>query len=115
MTLQKRLAKLATQRHRLPGGPRVIMFNFCWRDDEGNMQSIAQSANALTGSGWQTITRETDEPEAAFQLRADPLAGDLEAGSAWTLAATLCYPRQSSICVPFSQTPLASKRLADHQ
>ena len=87
MTLQKRLAKLEAQRHRQHGGPRVIMFNFCWRDDEGNLQSIAQTANVLTGSGWQTITRETDEPEAEFQLRADALTGDLEAGSAWMLAA----------------------------
>lgn len=87
MTLQKRLAKLEAQRHRQHGGPRVIMFNLGWRDDEGNLQSIAHTAIVLNGTGWQTITRETDEPEAAFRLRADAMAVDLEAGSAWTLAA----------------------------
>jgi len=87
MTLQKRLAKLEAKRQWQHGGPQVIMFNFCWRDDEGNLQSIAHTANVLTDSGWQTITRETDEPEVEFQLRADAMAGDLEAGSAWALAA----------------------------
>jgi hypothetical protein len=87
MTLQKRLAKLEAQRQRLHGGPRVIMFNVCWRDDKGNLQSIAQTAKVLTGTGWEAITREADEPEAEFQLRADALAGELEAGRAWALAA----------------------------
>jgi hypothetical protein len=87
MTLQKRLAKLEAKRQGQQNGPRVIITEVYWRDDQGNLQSIAHTANVLTGSGWQTITRETDEPEAEFQLRADAMAGDLEAGSAWTLAA----------------------------
>lgn len=87
MTLHKRLAKLEAQRHRLHGGPRVIMFHTSWRDDEGKLQSIARMAHVLTGSGWDTITREADEPEPEFQLRAETMAGDLEAGSAWVLAA----------------------------
>lgn len=76
MTLHKRLAKLEARCHGLHQGPSVIMFNTCWRDDEGNLQSIAQIANVLTGTGWETITRKADEPEAEFHLRAKAMAAD---------------------------------------
>jgi hypothetical protein len=82
MTLRKRLAKLEGQRHRRNGGPRVVMFSACWRDDEGKLQSIGQVANVLTAAGWQTVTRNANEPEAEFQLRAEAKAGDAEARSA---------------------------------
>jgi hypothetical protein len=87
MTLRKRLAKLEAQREVTHTGPRVVMFNACWRDDEGNLQSIAQIAHVLTPSGWQTITRKEEEAEAVFHLRAEALAGDVGAGSAWAMAA----------------------------
>lgn len=87
MTLHKRLTKLEAKRFRLHSGPRVIVHDIVWRTDDGGVQSIGQMARVLTGSGWETITRETDEPEAKFQLRADVMAGDPEAGSAWALAA----------------------------
>ena len=87
MTLRKRLVKLEAQRAVTPTGPRVVMFNGCWRDDEGNLQRIGQSANVLTASGWQTITRKEEEPEAEFQLRAEALSGDTAARSVWAIAA----------------------------
>lgn len=74
MTLRKRLAWLEAQRHGRTEWPRVIMFNACWRDDKGNLQSIAQMAKVLTPSGWHTINRHDDEPEASFQLRAEAMA-----------------------------------------
>lgn len=86
MTLQKRLAKLEARCHGLHQGPRVIMFNTCWRDDDGNLQRIAQVAKVLSGADWATITRKANEPEAEFHLRAKAMAADLETGSAWTLA-----------------------------
>jgi len=51
------------------------MFSECWRDENGNLQSIANFANVLTVLGWQMINREPDELEAEFQLRADTMAG----------------------------------------
>lgn len=87
MTLNKRLAKLEAKRFRLHSGPRVIVHDIVWRTDDGGLQSVAQMANVLTGSGWETINRAADEPEAEFQLRAEAMAGDSEAGSAWALAA----------------------------
>lgn len=87
MTLHKRLTRLEAQRQGMQDGPRVIVFDACWRDDDGNLQSIAQMGYVLTGSGWESVTRKDDEPEAEFQLRAEMLSGDADAGSAWAMAA----------------------------
>ncbi len=87
MTLPKRLARLEAQRQGRHSGPRVILFNSVWRDDDGNLQSIAHIAHVLTASGWQTLERGNDEPEAHFQLRADAMTGDEQAESAWAVAA----------------------------
>jgi hypothetical protein len=70
------------------------MFNFCWRDDEGNLQSIAHTANVLTGSGWQTITRETDESEAEFRLRKRSFGyGRMHWRATWRPEALGCWQR----------------------
>ena len=74
MTLRKRLAKLEAKRDGRQLGPRIIITDVYWRDDEGNLQSIAQIAKVLTGSGWANLTRMDDEAEAEFQARADALA-----------------------------------------
>ncbi|PJF08392.1 hypothetical protein [Pseudorhodobacter sp. MZDSW-24AT] len=87
MTLRTRLVKLEAKNAPTLEGPRVIMFNACWRDDDDNLQSIGQFAKVLTGAGWETITRATDEPDAEFRLRAETMAGDAQAGSAWAMAA----------------------------
>jgi hypothetical protein len=87
MTLHKRLTKLEAKRFQLQTGPRIIVHDIIWRTDDGGVQSIGQMARVLTGSGWETINRAADEPEAEFQLRAEAMAGDPEAGSAWALAA----------------------------
>ena len=75
MTLRKRLVKLETQRQTAPEGPRVIVVNLCWRDDRGALHSKPHLANVLTASGWQSVTRHDDEPDAAFLGRVDALAG----------------------------------------
>ena len=70
MTLHKRLTKLEAKRFQLQTGPRIIIHDIVWRSDGGGVQSIGAFAKVLTASGWKTITRETDEPEAEFHLRA---------------------------------------------
>lgn len=74
MTLRKRLGRLEAQRLGRTEGPRVMIFNVCWRDDVGHLQSIAKFAQVLTASGWQTMNRDDNEPEANFLLRAEALA-----------------------------------------
>jgi hypothetical protein len=76
MTLHKRLSKLEAQRQGQRGGPCVLLFSACSRDKEGNLQSIAGAAKVLTGSGWETIMRRSDEAGAEFQRRAETVAGD---------------------------------------
>ena len=83
MTLHKRLAKLEVQRSVVDDVPRILMFSECWRDENGNLQSIANFANVLTVLGWQMINREPDELEAEFQLRADTMAGLTTSSSNW--------------------------------
>lgn len=87
MTLHKRLAKLEARREGLQDGPRVIIFTSCWRDDDGTLQSIANHAHVMTASGWQSVHRQPDEPEAEFELRTEAMAGDTRAGSDWAMAA----------------------------
>jgi hypothetical protein len=82
MTLHKRLTKLEAKRFQLQTGPRIIIHDIVWRNDSGGVQSIGAFAKVLTPSGWQTVTRQEEEPEAEFQLRAEALAGNIEAGSA---------------------------------
>jgi hypothetical protein len=74
MTLRKRLAKLEAWRRITTEAPRVIVFNLCWRDDRGTLHSRPHRANVLTASGWQSATRQNDEPDAAFLARVDALA-----------------------------------------
>jgi hypothetical protein len=82
VTLHKRLAKLEARHQVLQTGPCIIIHDIVWRNDSGGVQSIGTFANVLTPSGWQTVTRQEEEPEAEFQLRAEALAGNVEAGSA---------------------------------
>lgn len=74
MTLHKRLTKLEAKRFRLHSGPRIIIHDIVWRNDSGGVQSIGAFAKVLTASGWKTITRDTDEREAEFHLRAEAMA-----------------------------------------
>ena len=60
MTLHKRLAKLEVQRSVVDDVQRILMFSECWRDENGNLLSIANFANVLTVLGWQMINREPD-------------------------------------------------------
>jgi hypothetical protein len=75
MTLHKRLSKLEAQRQGQREGPCVMLFSACSRDKEGNLQSIVGAAKVLTGSGWETITRTSEEAGAEFQQRAEAMAG----------------------------------------
>ena len=86
MTLRKRLIRLEAQRRIVQESPRVIMFTICWRGDNGMLQSIADHAQVMTASGWQSIHRRPDEPEAEFELRADAMAGDFRASGEWAMA-----------------------------
>ena len=63
-----------------------MIFKETWRDDAGDLVSIANRAKVLTATGWQSIQRRNDEPEAEFLLRAKGFAGDPAARSAWVLA-----------------------------
>ena len=87
MSLRKRLAKLEARREVAHTGPRIIIRDIFRRSDGGRVQSIGAFTKVLTALGWQTITRKDEEPEAEFQLRAEAMAGDAGAGSAWAMAA----------------------------
>ena len=82
MTLQRRLAKLETYREGRQAGPRVILHEIFWQNDNDTVQSIATLANVFTPSGWQMINRGGDEPEADFLSRAEAMSGDAVAKSA---------------------------------
>lgn len=56
MTLPKRLTKLEAQRQSKDTSPRVIFHDAVWRTDDGDLQSIAAFAKALTATAWQTVT-----------------------------------------------------------
>jgi hypothetical protein len=79
LRLGGRLAKLEAQRFRPHSGPRIIVHDIVWRTDDGEVRSIGQMARVLTGSGWETINRAADEPEAEFQHRAEVMASNVEA------------------------------------
>jgi hypothetical protein len=73
MTLRTRLSRLEAQRHGLSDVPRVIMFACCHADGGGNLQSRSEYAQVRTATGWQSITRDNNEPESAFHLRAEAM------------------------------------------
>jgi hypothetical protein len=74
MTLRTRLTRLEAQRHAPSDAPRVIMFITCCDDGDGNQQTLSELAHVRTVTGWQSITRESDEHEMAFRQRAEAMA-----------------------------------------
>lgn len=86
MTLSARLARLEARHPAKTEGPRILIFNVVWRDDDGDLMQAARYAQVLTASGWQTIHRHSDEPESEFNLRAEAMAGDSAASQDWVLA-----------------------------
>lgn len=73
MTLRKRLSKLEAQHKVLQTGPRVIITEVYWRDDQGKLQSIAKMVKVLTPVGWQIVNRGDNESEPAFRLRVEAM------------------------------------------
>jgi hypothetical protein len=56
-----------------------MMFHACWRDDAGGLQSIAPFAKVQTANGWEVVSREDNETDAAFTLRAEAMANEARA------------------------------------
>jgi hypothetical protein len=74
MTLRRRLAKLEARREVTHTGPRIIIHEIVWRDDEGLLKSVAQIANVLTADGWQIVSRGDNESEPAFHTRVEAMS-----------------------------------------
>ena len=76
MTLQRRLTKLEARGSAALDGPRMIYL--CAAPDGGPMGAVLR--------GGQTLARADDETEAAFDLRAKAVAGDMQAAQEHVLA-----------------------------
>lgn len=86
MTLHKRLSRLEAKTQVGLDAPRVMMFHTCWRDDAGNLQSIAQFAKVQTVAGWEVVYREENETDNTFTLRAEAMASETMANPHQILA-----------------------------